>query len=346
MLSTMTFTVNAEGVEPDYKASDYVELGKYKGIELNVLGPVEEEDFEKSIKQQMLAHGFSHDSFSGTVEDGDIVNISFIGKIDGKEFNGGSAENQELRIGSNSFVDGFENGLIGAKVGDTTDVNVTFPDTYSDMAGKEAVFTVTINSKKEPEELNDEIAKELSYGSSDTVDEFTEELWNRLKKNRKTDNDYYISRQIQTKIVENSKIKGYPEDVVDYRIKETTDSYMSIKEQSEDDFKRMLQGHFGIEDEEELPEKIEWEVKYWLDSQMVMLAIAEKEGITVEDDEFYDKAIDYAKTMEIDSVEDLVNEKGYSFIEDQILMDKAIEFIKDNAVLVEFENEEDLKNKS
>ena len=319
MLSTMTFTVNAEGVEPDYKASDYVELGKYKGIELNVLGPVEEEDFEKSIKQQMLAHGFSHDSFSGTVEDGDIVNISFIGKIDGKEFNGGSAENQELRIGSNSFVDGFENGLIGAKVGDTTDVNVTFPDTYSDMAGKEAVFTVT---------------------------KLTEELWNRLKKNRKTDNDYYISRQIQTKIVENSKIKGYPEDVVDYRIKETTDSYMSIKEQSEDDFKRMLQGHFGIEDEEELPEKIEWEVKYWLDSQMVMLAIAEKEGITVEDDEFYDKAIDYAKTMEIDSVEDLVNEKGYSFIEDQILMDKAIEFIKDNAVLVEFENEEDLKNKS
>ena len=101
------------------------------------------------------------------VESGDIVNIDYVGKVDGQEFNGGSATGYHLTIGSGTFIDGFEDGLIGKNVGETVDLNLKFPDNYTnntDLAGKDVVFTVTVNSISRVPELTDEVADSVVEG--------------------------------------------------------------------------------------------------------------------------------------------------------------------------------------
>ena len=130
-----------------------VVLGQYKGIEVTVPGveEVTEEDIDNEIRNVLIEEGKSTTETleSGTVADGDTVNIDYVGKVDGVAFDNGSDTDFDLTIGSNQFIDGFESSLIGKEIGSTVDIDVTFPDPYQnnpDLAGQPAVFTVTIHS--------------------------------------------------------------------------------------------------------------------------------------------------------------------------------------------------------
>lgn len=135
----------------DYKVEKYVKLNDYMNmtVELSKDYTVSDADIQSYIEYLMSMYPSYEVSDKKTVESGDVVNIDYVGKIDGEEFSGGSATGQHLEIGSGSFIDGFEDGLIGKNVGETVELNLTFPEDYTnntDLAGKAVVFTVTINS--------------------------------------------------------------------------------------------------------------------------------------------------------------------------------------------------------
>ena len=141
-------------------------LGQYKNIEVTLLElKVTDEDVESELYYKLSSLAAKTDRT--VVENHDVVNIDFVGKLDDVAFDGGSAEAFDLQIGSKNFIDGFEDGLIGTAVGDTVDLNVTFPESYgsSDLAGKDVVFTVTVNSIMAMPELTDSIiaAKQIHY---------------------------------------------------------------------------------------------------------------------------------------------------------------------------------------
>ena len=114
---------------PDYKALDYVKLGDYKGLEVTLASTdVTDEEVEQQVETNLNNNDKSEEIKEGTVENGDVANIDYEGKLNGKAFDGGTAKGYDLTIGSGSFIDGFEDGLIGKKIGDTVDLNLTFPE--------------------------------------------------------------------------------------------------------------------------------------------------------------------------------------------------------------------------
>ena len=139
----------------DLNILDYVDLGDYKGIELTKSITKVTDD---EVTNEMESKAVELTGSDVTVEDGDTAIIDFVGKLNGVAFDGGTASNYELEIGSGSFIDGFEDGLKKKKKGDTVDLNLTFPESYpsTELAGKDVVFTVTVNGVKRKPQLNDE----------------------------------------------------------------------------------------------------------------------------------------------------------------------------------------------
>ena len=156
--------------------SKLVTLGQYKNLELSVnSAKVTQEDIDAQIENAISSEAEQVEVTNRAVKEGDIVNIDYEGKKDGVAFDGGTAQGYDLTIGSGTFIDGFEDGLIGAKIGDTLDLNLTFPENYgaAELAGQDVVFTVKVNSIKEEKlpELTDELAKKINPEVKN-VDEF------------------------------------------------------------------------------------------------------------------------------------------------------------------------------
>lgn len=200
--ATASTSVAAEEEEVDPTAylsgidvDDYVDLPKgYANLTIEAAKDEVTDDEVESTIQQDLAQNVTYEEVTDhdTVKDGDYVNIDYTGKIDGKEFDGGTAEGYDLEIGSGTFIDGFEDGLIGHKKGDTVTLNLKFPDSYSntDVAGKDVEFTVTINKieKQVTPELNDDYVKDMgltdSFGNEvTTVDGLRKYIRSYLEEN-------------------------------------------------------------------------------------------------------------------------------------------------------------------
>lgn len=172
-----------------------VKLGDYKGLKVEKqVAAVKDEDVEKQIKNFQDRQGKMVDAPEGAaVENGDFTTLNFEGFVDGTPFEGGKGEDYPLQIGSGSFIPGFEDQLVGAKIGEEKEVNVTFPEEYhsKDLAGKAAMFKCTIKSikRKELPEINDELAKKVS--KFDTLDELKADIRKNLEENaeRKAEND-------------------------------------------------------------------------------------------------------------------------------------------------------------
>ena len=157
-----------------------IQLAKYKNLAVSV--PAEDEVTDEEIGQAVESKAATQSVSVDDVESGDTVTIDFIGKKDGEEFEGGSAEDYSLKIGSGTFIDGFEDALIGMKKGETKDIDLVFPEDYSndELAGQPAVFTVTVNDIQRVPELTDELAKKID-DECDTVDALREKTKKELE---------------------------------------------------------------------------------------------------------------------------------------------------------------------
>lgn len=320
--------------------SKYVELGEYKGIKYT---KTVEEVTDKQVDDKMTAfiNGLAKKTeiTDRAVEDGDIVNIDFVGKKDGEEFEGGSAEGYDLTIGSKSFIDGFESGLIGHNIGETVDLNLTFPDDYQseDLKGQEVVFTVTINSitVKENPELTDDLVKENS--DFDSIKAYKDSIRKDLETANEKKAEQQVDMDIFNAAVATCKFSGYDEKEVKAVIDE---QFKKFKEQAEQykaygfTYEDVLT-EAGFETEDDLKEGLAEFAKNYLNQKMALYCIADKEGIKVTSDETDKMVKEYMDQYNIKTKEEVYDFYGEEYFEMAVMTDKVIAMLKENAVLVD-----------
>lgn len=320
---------------PDYKASDYVDLGDYKNIDVKIgassLVTLTDDMVTKQMKSMLKA-----ETVDRAAKSGDIVNIDYVGKIDGKEFEGGSATNYDLQLGSKSFIDDFEDQLVGCKAGDKKDVSVTFPDDYNiaDMQGKEAVFTVSVNSVKQEKELNDKNVKaDTDY---DTVDELKLAVKEQLQTKFDANNTDVIDSAIENKLLETVTVKSIPDSLKDWYVSCNIVAYENAALQSNQDVDTFVtnqtKGMYTKLDD--LKKSFEDNCEKNVKIELILQAIVEDNHITISSDEYKKNVVDYISNYGCANQDELHKIYRKSNVEGTMLDRKALEKIKETANIV------------
>lgn len=311
-----------------------VTLGDYKGIEIEKVDvEVTDEDVQAELLnvQKQNARNIPVEDRAAQMDD--EVTIDFEGFIDGEAFEGGKGENYQLTLGSHSFIDTFEDQIVGKNIGDEFDVNVTFPENYQaeDLAGKPAVFKCKLNGIKETElpELDDEFASEVS--EFDTLDEYKEDIKSTLKVKKEKAAKNTKEGLVIDKIIENATME-IPEPMV-----ETT------KEQMMNEFAQQIsyQGlsieqyfQFTGMTKEKFMETATPEAERRIKSRLVLEAIAKAEDIQVSDDELDEELKKMAEMYQMDTEQlaGLVGDSEKEAIKKDIAVQKAVDLVTDAAV--------------
>ena len=308
-----------------------VELGKYKGIEIK---KIEYTTSDKDIEHE-LGHMAERNARLVTIEDravekGDIVTIDFEGSVDGVKFEGGKAENHELEIGSNTFIPGFEDQIIGMKIDEEKDIKVKFPDEYfsKDLAGKDAVFAVKLHEikKKELPKMDDEFAKDVS--EFDTISELKNSIKEKLDTENSNKAKYETEEEAIKAVCDNTKIdipNGMIEMEIDNMIRDMENrlSYQGLK------LNQYLQ--MMGKTEESIRADFKDQAEKSIKSRLVLEAIVKTEKIEVTPDETAEKIKEMAKQYGRKEEELLSNEQLKEYIQENLKTEKAIEFIVKNA---------------
>ena len=308
------------------------ELGKYKGIEIK---KIEYNVSDDDINHE-LEHMQEHNSRLISIDDraakkGDTVTIDFEGFTDGKAFEGGKAENYDIELGSNTFIPGFEDGVIGMKIDEEKDVNVKFPEEYfsKELAGKDATFKVKLHEikKKELPKLDDEFAKDVS--EFDTLDELKADIKSKLEKQNADREKYETEEAVVKALCENTKVdipSGMIETEVDNMLKDFEQrlSYQGLKL---DQYLKMLG-----KTEEEMRKEYEPQAIEGIKSRLAIEAVIKAEKIEATDKEVEDKMKEMAKNYGRENDETfLKNENVRNYIKEGIESEKAIDFLIKNA---------------
>ncbi len=284
-----------------YDLSEYVKVGQYKGLEREELQvSVSDEEVSAQVQKNVEDTKTTDKIKEGNVAKGNVVNIDYEGKINGETFEGGTSTGYDLTIGSGQFIDGFEDGLIGKAVGSTQDLNLKFPKDYTntDLAGKDVVFTVTINyiAKDNIPEYNDAwVAKNSDVK---TVADYNKLVKDQLYDEKEESAKNNEISKLWTKVVESSEVLKYPEDEVDTYVKEIEQQYESVASSSGVELKDLWE-QYGIESEEDYNEQNKQAAQAYVKEQMIMYDIAEKEGLS------------YSKEEEKE-LKDSIEEMGYT----------------------------------
>lgn len=302
----------------------FVKLTDYKAIKIDTSSKEFEEKYNETIKSDIENNGLYVKKTEGTVADGDTANIDYVGKKDGVAFEGGTAEGYDLEIGSGSFIDGFESGLIGKKIGDTVDLNLTFPEGYQseELAGKAVVFTVTINYVKTEE-------------AREPKDYFSELKFKSLADYEKDVKDRTVDTLIAELVVEKSEIKDYPKEDSEFlqgKVSEmfenqvqsyygmTLDAYLTQNNMTKESFNSSL---------------LEEQVYPMMDQTMPMYAIIDKEKIEIADDDIKNYIDKIVKEYDSDTItaDTLKEYYGEYYFENMVANEKAIDAIKNYATI-------------
>ena len=307
-------------------------LGKYKGIEIKKIEyNVTNEDIDHE-----LSHMQEHNSRLITIEDrpvenGDIATIDFEGFVDGEPFDGGKAEGHELEIGSNSFIPGFEDQVIGMKIEEEKEIQVKFPDEYfsKELAGKEATFKVKVHEikKKELPKLDDEFAKDVS--EFDTLKELKDSIKEKQQKQNDEKAKYETQEEIIKAVCENIKVEipsGMIEIETDNMLKDIEQrlSYQGLK------LEQYLQ--MMGKTEEEMRKEYEPQAIDGIKSRLALEAVIKAEKIETTDKEIDEKIKEMAKNYGKENDEEfLKNENVRNYIQEGLKSEKAIDFLVKNA---------------
>lgn len=276
--------------------TDELKISQYKEVEVAKVEDKEEvtdETVESTIQSMLEEQAETTEVKDRAVKDGDITNIDFTGKIDGKEFDGGSMEGYDLTIGSDSFIDGFEDSIIGHKKGDEFDWEGKFPDDYqnADYAGKDVTFTIKINSIQEKNipELTDKMVAELSE-TSKTVEEYKKEVKKELEESAEETYNSNLYTAVWQAVLENTDVKKYPDGEKEKMAQKLTENYEQIAKTYGMDFEEFLETSMGMT-KEQFDEQVQKAAEENVKSQMATAAIAKEEKIDL-DDETYEKELE------------------------------------------------------
>lgn len=331
-------SAGAEAAEKiTYNVDDYVTLGKYKGLDVVVEGDfdVTDEKVKDEINQSCANYPNYKTLDKKTVENGDVVDIDYVGKRDGKAFDGGSAEGYKLEIGSNTFIDGFESGLIGAEVGKTVSLNLTFPEKYQneELAGKAVVFDVTVNGIVQKEDVNYDTLTDdyvLQNFQKNNVQEYVDSVRSDLETQAKNQKESQTKSAVLNKVVENAKIRKLPDGLLEQR-----------KAEYDKKFEKQCKS-YGVEKEDYLKQQYNMTLEQYdsmveqslidnLQTELVFEAIAKKEGYEIDQkgfDEFVQKTM---SQMGITDKETLYETYGEDYIKNVYLDEIALDNIMKEA---------------
>lgn len=331
-------TLNDTGFIDGVDAASSVELPDYKNITV-ALSDVEysDESVEADIQAILKNRAELSKETDAAIVDGDKVNIDYVGTIDGEEFEGGNTQGlgSDLTIGSNSLIDDFEEQLIGHKIGDNVTVNVTFPDEYSnspDLAGKDAVFEVTINGIYIAPEFTDEFVQNNLADYASTTDEYRA----YVKQSKYEEN---LSTWIQDYLDENTTVLSYPEAYINHLKSlqkfEDQNTYESLNQfylsyMGYEAYKS-FESYVGMSEakyDKSLVETVQARAK----KSLIYQAICELEGISVTDEDYMVYNADITATEEVsleDSLAQDVENYGRGYVMQELIKDKVIDYIKD-----------------
>lgn len=339
-----TSTEEADGSDKkeetiEYNAEDYVELGDYKGMEVSLTSSydVTDEDVKNQITTALLDYPVYEDTDKDTVEDGDFVNIDYEGLKDGVAFNGGTAQGAVLEIGSNSFIDGFEEGLIGVKVGEKVALDLTFPEGYQneELAGQAVVFNVTVNkivnkSDMTYDMLDDAfVEKNMSSQGYHTVEDFQNGVREQLEESKAVTKETETQGAIIQKLKEICKIKGFPEGLLDQRM----DEYMERFNANLESYGMKMEDYLTASNitEDEFQEQMKEVVTDTLEGEMIVQAIAKKENIEIGDEEFEEYKKSVVEEYGYASEEALIEQHGEAYVRNIYLNEKTLKMLAENA---------------
>ena len=334
------WTLTAEvAVEPEVK------LGDYKGMEVPEQDTtVSDADVDSEIekkRQQQAELVLKEDKPAAK---GDTVVIDYEGSIDGKKFDGGSADNYSLELGSGSFIPGFEDQLVGANSGDDVDVKVTFPEDYhaKELAGKEALFTVKVHEIKEKQlpELDDDFAKDVDE-DVDTLDELKDKTRKQLQEQKDNQAKGAIEDAAIEKAVANAEIEDIPQAMLDDDTNRQMQQYLAGMQQQG----ISPQMYFQITGtkEDDLKKQFANDAEQRVKTNLVLEAIVDDAKLEASEDEIKDEVKDLAKQygMEEDAVEKALSKDMLSH---DIKIKKAVDLVADSAKQVKSAKKDDEKS--
>lgn len=319
----------------DVAVKPEITLGEYKNLTVEKPdSEVSDEEVEKEIEAMREQNARFVTVEDREVKEKDMLLIDFNGKVDGVEFEGGQAENYSIIVGSDTFIPGFEEQLIGMKLNEEKDLSVKFPEEYhaENLAGKDAVFTVKVNEIKEKElpELDDEFAKDVS--EFDTLEDLKADAKAKLQKTK----DEYADREIENKLVkmaaENATVE-IPEAMIDSQVENMVyDFEYQLKYQGLDLENYLKFTNMSIEG---LKEQMRPDAKSRVLNSLVIEAISKSENIESTEEDLEQELAKMAESykMEVDKLKSTLRPSDMDYIKDTVVARKTVEFIKGNANL-------------
>ena len=327
-----------EDMQKEY--SKFVTLGEYKGVEYTEQKTViTSDDLEYDIDNLIAQNTKENQIKEGIATFGDAVNIDYVGSIDGEEFDGGSTQGMgtEITLGESGYIDNFDEQVAGHSPGDAFDVKVTFPDDYgnTDLAGKDAVFATTLNyivEKIEPKYNDVLVASATDYS---TVDEYEAAL---IEEKQKSADDSDLStnkNQAFQAAIDACTVSEYPEAEVNERVEMVMGNVEQEAEANGVDINGYL-ANYGY-DLDTFKDNVKQSVETYIREKMIVVAISEKEGITVTEEEADNKVKELLEMSGLSDKETLSKQYGFKD-EDyyyEVLYQKVVDLIFENAVAVE-----------
>ncbi|WP_456067619.1 FKBP-type peptidyl-prolyl cis-trans isomerase [Eshraghiella crossota] len=323
---------------PDY--SQYVEVGEYMGYEIPVDAPDSVEKQLQAYKDNVLSQNATYgDNITDrVVADTDEINLDFAGTYNGKAFNGGTSTNYKYKI-HGGFIESLDSQLVGLECGKEYVLKCKFPDDYKtnkELAGKDVEFTIKVNyiyGEKTIPEWNDSFVAKLTSNKFTTVDDFEKELKTEIQAQNEYSLKKTYSSGLWSKILDSSKINGYPED----KLKSATDDYFS---KYQEQYKKYAETYsktyeeiltaYGFKSEDELKAACEEQAKKELEYIMLACEISKKENIAVTEEIYKALAEDLLSDYNFDSVEAFEKEYGRDYIMESFVFEGVSEWLCDN----------------
>ncbi len=312
-----------------------VKLGDYKGVEVDKIdATVTDEDVDKDIEAEQQKNARMIDVDDRPVQAGDIIKLDFKGSVDGVPFEGGEGTDYTLEIGSNTFIPGFEDQLIGAEIDKDIDVNVTFPEEYhaENLAGKPAVFACKVKEiqVKELPELDDDFASEVS--EFDTLDEYKADVRKKLEKAAADKAQVETENAVIDKVVENAEV-DVPAAMIEEQVNNQINEFAQRLQYQGMNLDTYLK--YTGSTREIMAEQFRPQAAKTVKNSLVIEAVMKAEGIEATDEDVEFELVDMAKRygMELDKLKELLGDAEKENIKSNLAMQKTVTMLANNAVV-------------
>ena len=310
-----------------------VTLGEYKGVEVEKSDvEVTDEDINKEVDKERENNSRTIDVDDRAVENGDIIKLDFDGSVDGVPFEGGKAENYTLTIGSGSFIPGFEDQLIGTKIGEDKDVTVTFPEDYHEksLAGKEAVFKCKVNAitVKELPDADDEFASEVS--EFETLAEYKEDIKKKLTEKKEKEARAKKEAQAVEKAVENATME-IPDAMIDTQVQSMMEDFARRMQSQGLSLEQYFQ--FTGMDAKKMHDQMKPEALKRIQNSLVLEAVAKAENIEISDEKVDEEIAKMAEAykMEVEKLKGIIGDSERDQMKKDLAVQAAADLIADAA---------------